>query len=101
MAFQLRIHEDQTTGLVAVCDICGRLALSDDHLVWRPPSDCSEKPGDLFDFRVVCKGACDRMLEREGHHYWQEIGPSLVYLLNNTKTNLKKAARTAAVLNRL
>ena len=101
MAFQLRFHEDSSTGLVAVCDVCGEIAKGDDGLiVWAP--DDGEKPGDYITFKIVCKGPCDRMNERmEGMRYSQGLDVALVYLANNTEVNFKEASRMAGILSRL
>jgi hypothetical protein len=98
MPFQLRFHEDSTTGLVAICDICGKRVEdgSNGLVVWQPQSD--EQPGTLKDFRIVCKGNCDRAL---GYSYSQELDTALVYLMNNTGFDLDRARRKAELLNQL
>ena len=97
MAFKLQVHDKRRIGMVAICDICGKQVFDGEGLIsWEVVEDYTV--GNLVDFKVLCKGECDQR-ERAGRHTrWQDIGESILYLLNNTRVNLKETARRAAAM---
>ena len=100
MPIKLRIHKDQTTGPVFVCDVCGGLIIKAElaNCCWSP--DLSAKPGDLLDFKICCKEGCISHLDNQlGHQYTIQLDVFLVYLMNNSKFSLKNAKRTAELLS--
>src|SRR5678815_5163193 len=100
MPFQLKIHEDCTTGLVATCDLCGKTVTgATGHVVWKHPQGA--KPGMFVEYEIVCKGVCDREVEREEHHSWQQLDVALVYLLNNAQVDMDEACGRAIRLSQL
>lgn len=99
MPFKLRLHDDWTTGLVAVCDVCGRLASGDDaNILWIPPD--AEKPVDLNEFKITCKEDCTRAMDNKHgcHHYSQPLDAGVGYLANNLKIDWKKTKETMRML---
>ena len=103
MPFKLKFHADSTTGLVAVCDICGRTVTgADANILWLPGT--LEIPGESsVDFRIVCQlGVCERIAESKfGHHYSQNLETAIGYLINNTKTDLKRVRRNMEILSQI
>lgn len=99
--FQLKIHNDQTTGLVAICDACQKTVTADKaNLLWTPgPSDA---PGDCLKYRIACKGKCTYFFDKQfGHQYSQDLDTAIGYLINNTRTNLKITRRKMALISEL
>jgi hypothetical protein len=83
--FVLRFHEDQTTGLVAVCDVCGADIndASEANLLWNYPLTSPPSPGDNFKYVLACK-QCDS----QANYKWrmsQDLHMAIGYLCNNTK----------------
>jgi hypothetical protein len=85
---KLRFHEDNTTGLVATCDVCGDLVSGEfANLLWRPSG--VEGAGDYFEYKIACDFRCTAELDLEhGYHHSQELGTAIGYLVKNTKTDI-------------
>lgn len=96
MAFKLKVHEGYKTGLVAICDVCGDECKGDEaNILWTPVED---KVGDLMDFRITCKDECTcEVDEMFGHQYSQQLDVGLVYLLINSRVDMARAERLAAL----
>ena len=112
MGFSLRLHQDYTTGLVAICDVCGKLVADaeDAVLCWDGFHDASgkdlgrlnDKPGDLFRYRIACKPDCMRRLDLQfGHQFTQELDTAIIYLMNNIRMNIKRAREKVMLLSML
>lgn len=100
MAFVLRFNEEYRTGLVAVCDVCGKQVDKDGLLFWKPA--VSDKPPKRYSFAIVCKGACDRVYEHvNGWQCSTEMDVAIVHLINNTETDIQRAMEKALVLGSL
>ena len=82
MPFKLRVHEGNRTGLVALCDVCGKPVRGDlGNILW--PQVPDEPVGETIDFRIACKGRCTVVIEKRlGPQHAQELGVELVHLLN-------------------
>lgn len=95
MSFKLTVHKGGLTGMVAVCDICGKVIkdASDANIVWEP-DDCQKK-GDMADFEL-CHKSCD---DRFRGTAWDELDVGLMYLLSNSKVNIKRAGHLAKLLS--
>lgn len=98
MPFILKFHADSTTGLIAVCDLCGKeVKAAEANVVWKPGKEVPGKTTHTF--LILCQGTCDRIHEQKrGHHYWQELDVAIGYLINNTKTDLKEVWRKMRLL---
>ncbi len=97
MPIVLELLEGHKTGLVAVCDVCGeRVYDNGGTLCWDKASPA--RIGDRYQFKIACKGRCDEALKMP---YWQDVGVSLVYLINNTKTDIQKSLRLASLLSQI
>ena len=101
MPFQLRRHEDFTTGLVATCDVCAQVVTGDNaNVLWLETS--KEVSGHLYPYRIACKGKCTFAVDHAyGYQYSQGLDMAIFYLINNTKTDLKRVRRNAELLQRL
>ena len=97
----LKYHEDRRTGLVALCDVCGcEIEGAEANILWTRKSGTN--PVSYQTFIIACKVPCTEIVdEKLGHQYSQDFDTGMVYLINNTKTNLKKATRSAEVLSQL
>lgn len=109
MSFQLRLHEDHTTGLVATCDVCGCLITdaSMANLCWNGFFDAKgadlhrqdDKPGDFFRYRITCKDECTHRLDCElGHQFTTQLDVAIGYLMNNCRVDYKKMRHTMRLL---
>jgi hypothetical protein len=100
MSFKLKVFENGLTGMVAICDRCGKQVEDGEAMVAWTPKD-NEKPNDVLDFKILCDGAC---LDSEdalcGHQYTQDLGTSIFFLMNNTNTKYKEAKQTAKSLSK-
>lgn len=100
--FKLKVHEGYRTGMVAICDVCGKeIHNAEGNILWRPKD--KEKIDDLMGFKLAHKFRCTQVIDQEEgvHQYSQEIGVGLFYLLNNIGVNLKNTQRIAQILNSL
>lgn len=95
MSFQLVFHKAGGTGLVAVCDVCGKRAYSGmANICWLPEGE--RIVGRQFNFKIACKEDCTRTLDlKEGYQWTQGLDLGLLLLINNTRTNLKDIRRKA------
>ena len=109
MSFQLKLHEDHTTGLVAQCDVCGEMIQDSElaNICWDGYHDAKGKdlgraqdtPPMLYRYRIACKDTCTRALDLEfGHQFTQELSVGIGYLMNNCRVDYKKMRRHMAVL---
>lgn len=99
MPFQLKLHDDWTTGLIAVCDVCGRQVTGQEaNVLWLTQS--KEKPGETcYLFRIACRDACTRRVDaHSGHQYCQNLDTAIGYLINNLQLDLKQVRRNMEVL---
>lgn len=100
MSFQLFLHENHTTGLIAVCDVCGKRVNGDEaNLLWirRPGA----QPGQTsFPFYIACRVRCTRILDQlhHCHHDWQNLDTGIGYLIHNLKLDLRKVRLSMEVL---
>jgi hypothetical protein len=96
--FKLKVHEGFRTGMVAICDVCGKeIEGSDGNILWNSKHD--EKTGDLIDFKLAHKTDCTQLLDNAiGYECSQDIDLGLVYLLNNAKINYHKVSLRATEL---
>ena len=109
MPFLLRLHEDHTTGLVAQCDVCGKLIRDANlaNICWDGFCDakgkdlgkCKEVPPVFYRYRIACKGKCTFSLDHEfGHQFTQGLEAGIGYLMNNCRVDYKRMRRCMAVL---
>jgi hypothetical protein len=100
MPFQLKFHDDQTTGLIAVCDVCGlQVSGEEANLLWQPRE--TEIPGETrYPFLIVCRDpVCDRAIEeRFGYLHYQNLDTGIGYLIHNLRIDLKAVRRNMEVL---
>lgn len=85
MPFLLRFHDDQTTGLEALCDVCGKPAAARGSTIyWTAP--LRQSPGENYPFKIVCADdRCEHELARQGDYpYSQDLDTAIHYLLQNT-----------------
>jgi len=102
MPIKLMLHEGGQTGLVALCDVCGkRLHGNTGNVLWKSDDAPGHTVGETYDFTLTCKQCNWGYEQKHGHHYSQELGPGLVYLLNNCKVNLARAKQQAKWLSEL
>ena len=100
MPFKLKLFPNHNTGLVAICDICGKEATAQDaNILWYPPD--KDIPGDTYTPTIACKDPCTRKLDklRARHHYSQELEIAILCLADNTQSDLKRARRTLLLMN--
>jgi hypothetical protein len=103
MPFVLKFHDNETTGLVAICNVCGKQVEGDNaNILWDPNNPDVDIKGKTFPFKITCKGNCTRVVDHiAGHQYSQELDTGLIYLLHNTKTDMKSAIRKTEILSEL
>jgi hypothetical protein len=92
MAFHLRLHDDYTVGLVAVCDECQNVIDNSEeaNVIWI--QDITSRPDAFLPFRLVHKDMCGDAAEtRDGQQSSQELSDALAYLINNTGTDIERA----------
>ncbi len=88
MAFKLKLYPNHTTGLVAVCDVCGSEAKEGDaNILWHPTG--REKPGDGYPYQIACKGKCTQLVDNRAGScaHSQEITTAIFYLFNSVGGN--------------
>ena len=91
MPIKLMVFENGNTGMVAICDVCGKRCADADeaNVVWFP-ADGDDRTGDTFDVTITCKDTCSRKLmshaEKSGHSnaYSQDLDAGLYFLLQNS-----------------
>jgi hypothetical protein len=104
MPFQIRLHDDYSSGLVATCDVCGqRLESAAANLLWLPSAENQTRPGTFSEFKLACKEPCTLILDAQAgeEHYWQPLNAAIGYLLTNTRTDAKAMHRTIRTLDRM
>ena len=111
MAIKMMMFENGSTGPVAVCDVCGRPIrdAAGATVFWLREPDFGEKPGHLYDARLVCDSdACWDKAEAGGGNRisTMDLSTALVYLLANVRLapdseRFGKAVDMAAMLNNL
>ena len=105
------VVENGTTGPVAVCDVCGKpfRDAAGATVFWLRAPAFDEKPGHLYDARLVCDSdACWEKAEAGGGNRisTMDLGTALVYLLVNVRLppngeRFGQAVDMAAMLNDL
>jgi hypothetical protein len=97
--FMIKYFENGNAGPVAVCDVCGKELVADHgNIAWTPTDN--PKSGDLFTFVLTCKDQCTRKVDFVcGHQDTIDIDVGLVYLISNTKTDMKRARHIANLLS--
>jgi len=109
MPFLLRLHEDHTTGLVAQCDVCGKLIRDANlaNICWdgffdaqgKDTGRAQDKPPLYYRYRISCKNRCTRALDLElGHQFTQELEVGIGYLMNNCRVDYKRMRACMAAL---
>lgn len=101
MAIQLRCFGEGGTGLIAVCDVCGRLIKEseDANVCWLAKS-CDS--GDVYRFNITCKDKCTRILDAiEGSQCTQELNLALFFLMNNSRVDYERTLRKVQELDAL
>lgn len=111
MTCKMMMFENGSTGPVAVCDVCGRPIrdAAGATVLWLREQDFGEKPGHLYDARLVCENdACWKTSEAGGGNRisTMDLATALVYLLANVRLapdseNFGQAVDMAAMLNEL
>ena len=97
MSFKMRLSSDYKTGMVAVCDRCGKQVNNNEAVIaWMPRAN--EKPDDTMDFKILCKDSCLQAEDARNGHYTQELGAGIIFLMKNTKTNHSEAIYQAKML---
>lgn len=111
MAIKMMLFKNGNTGPVAVCDVCGKPIrdAAGATVFWLREPDFGEKPGHLYDARLVCENEeCEMKAESGGGNRisTMDLETALVYLLANVRLapngeRLKWAVGTAAMLDDL
>ena len=98
MGIRMVMHENGRTGLEAFCDVCGKQAIDwYTNVLWEPSS--LNATGDKCNILFACKDKCTSIVDKElGRQYSQELGVSLVYLINNSEVDLKQAINNARTM---
>ena len=111
MAIKMMMFENGSTGPVAVCDVCGKPIrdAAGATVLWLREPDFGEKPGHLYDARLVCENdACWKTAEAGGGNRisTMDLATAMVYLLANVRLapngeRFEQAVDMAAMLNDL
>ena len=74
------------------CGLCGKIVTDarEANLVWN--SEHTDKAV------VVCKRGCDKLMRLTGSNQWIPLNVAMLYLLTNSKVDLKATNREAAIL---
>jgi hypothetical protein len=97
---QVTYHKGYSCPIV-VCDVCGEIIKAKKGIyVWRSAPELGDTPQDAY---FVCKGKCDKAMERKiGQTRWSNIAALPAFLIHNlglTPTEAKRAADEAEDIN--
>jgi hypothetical protein len=100
MPFQLKLHDDETTGLIAVCDVCGKSVTGEEANILWSSTQKDKRGATFYPFRIACRDRCTRAIDDDfGHQHFQNLDTAIGYLINNLKLDLKKVRRNMEVLS--